>query len=176
MTEYDGLDEIGEKLVDYAVEHAEFTKREGVIDRLFPYVFKASRRMSTRAISSWLQAEYKIKLSATTIAKALRESDRYWQAIYDDSEPDGRRVAAAYDVNVSDLLRDEDLFEVLRRNPPKAFSGDEAEEIKYAGDALAAKWFRRLDVDARNECLAAVRSAESQEEEAEGQDDEPGAK
>lgn len=173
MTEYDKLDEVGEKLVNHAAEQAVFTKRKGVIDRLFPYVFQASRRMSTRAISSWLQAEHKVKLSATTIAKALRESDRYWQAIYDDLEPDVRIFAAAYDATERDLLRDESLFEVFRQNPPKASSADEALEIRGAGDTIAAEWFGRLDEDARNHCLAAVRAAERREEAEEGKGDEP---
>ena len=69
---------IGEELVGHAQE-AE-TSRRGLADELFPYIWVASKKMSTRAISRWLEEKQGLQLSAATIAKTLRESNQKMQA------------------------------------------------------------------------------------------------
>jgi hypothetical protein len=174
------FDEIGGRLLEHARDEAEFTKRDGVIDRMFPYVFQASRRMSTRAISTWLWESEKIKLSPTTIAKALRESERHWQAIYDDVEPAARIFADAHEVTEDEVLKDADCFEVQRRQIPHLNGSDpiaEQDELDSAERALARDWFGRLDEAARAACIAAVRVAERRaEKEEEGKGDETSSK
>lgn len=163
----DIFDEVGARLVNHSQDDAAFTKREGVIDRMFPYIFQASRRMSTRAISAWLMENEKIKLSQTTIAKALRESERYWQAIHDEVEPAARTFAAAHGVSVDHVLSSEDAFEALRNEPPMIAGSDMLsgrDAIEDAEGVLASRWFGRLDQGARDECLAAVHAAERREE------------
>ena len=61
---------IGEELVGHAKQAD--TSRRGLADELFPYIWIASKQMSTRAISAWLQEKQNIKLSAATIAKVVR--------------------------------------------------------------------------------------------------------
>lgn len=165
-------EEVGKELVEYAEQHAVFSAQRGLVEEIFPAIYQASRRMSTRAISNWLKDQKGIKLSAVTIAKALREANKYWQDIYDEIEPQARMMAVAYDVEERDLLVNEKLFEALKGEPPRASGRDEAEEILAAGEILAANWYGRLDEAARGACLAAVRAAEQREDQAEEENNE----
>jgi hypothetical protein len=72
---------IGDALLNHAEEVE--PSRRGVADDLFPYIYVAAKKMSTRAISRWLEETQGIKLSAATIAKVLRESDLRMRSIYE---------------------------------------------------------------------------------------------
>lgn len=56
--------------------------------------------MSTRALSRWLQDTHNIKLSAVSIAKALRESEKYWEARADSIEQAARAVENVTGVSI----------------------------------------------------------------------------
>ena len=71
---------IGEELLNHA-EGAESSRR-GVADDLFPYIYVAAKKLSTRAISRWLEDTQGIKLSAATVSKVLRESDERIKSHY----------------------------------------------------------------------------------------------
>jgi hypothetical protein len=72
---------VGEALLNHAEEVE--SSRRGVADDLFPYIYVAAKKMSTRAISRWLEESQGIKLSAATISKVLRESDLRMRSIYE---------------------------------------------------------------------------------------------
>ncbi len=72
---------VGEALLNHAEEVE--SSRRGVAEDLFPYIYVAAKKMSTRAISRWLEESQGIKLSAATISKVLRESDLRMRAIYE---------------------------------------------------------------------------------------------
>ena len=61
----------------------ESSSAHGILDELYPYIYAASSRMSTRAISEWLCEQHNIKVSHSSIAKALRESGEYIAPIAD---------------------------------------------------------------------------------------------
>lgn len=67
------------------MKHAEKTpvSARGIIEELFPYIYVASKRMSTRAISEWLEKEHNVQLSHVTISKALKNSEEHFERIVD---------------------------------------------------------------------------------------------
>jgi hypothetical protein len=111
------LQELGEKLVEDAVLNEEFSFERGVINELFPYIYKASKHMSCRGISRWLEANG-TKLSVSTIAKALRNPEPYWQEIYEEIQPAALIFSRAHNVDEEDMLKSHDLFFLLRDRPP----------------------------------------------------------
>lgn len=147
------LKEIGNDLKIYAENEAEFSAR-GVIDELFPSIFMASKRMSTRAISRWLMEMHKIKLSPVTIAKALREADQHWEEYFETIAPAAQIFGNAHDASMADFLLDPNAFCVLRSNEKKLkFSGEEGyHEYQRAAEIIEQDWFQALDERAREEC------------------------
>jgi predicted nucleic acid-binding protein len=171
------VEEIGEALVMSAEQDESFSKQRGRVDELFPYIYRASKRMSTRAISRWLMEARNVKLSAVTIAKALRESDRYWLSYYDEVEPASGIVARAYGFDDGrQLLEDEDLFARVTGTPPAVSGPDGLDEYNGAVHIVLSQWFNLLDAPGREECLAAVYAAERKEEAEEGKKNEAGSK
>jgi hypothetical protein len=108
MEEEITLNQIGPGLLEGSRD-AEFSAR-GVLPALFPYIHAAADRMSTRAISRWLQEAHGIKLSAVSIAKALRNPEKYWEAFADEIEPVARAVESVSGVAMESFLYDENVF------------------------------------------------------------------
>lgn len=166
--------EIGSALVNHAAEAENFTAQRGLVDQLFPYIYQASRRMSTRAISQFLKDNFKVKLSAVTIAKALRQQDGYWLDLYESVEPAARIFADAHNMDVEDVLELEvGLFEHLKDQPPTLAMGKEiiAEKFyEYEGavHTLRSEWFV-FDEDCRKTCLASIPRDSEEEPKADSQ-------
>lgn|ERR1017187_2593413 len=155
------LKELGSKLVEEAQLNEEFSFQRGLINELFPYIFEASKRMSSRGISRWLEANG-TKLSAVTIAKALRDPEPLWQEILDDVEPAALRFEKAHNVKAEDFLKSAELFHHLKQKSPtlEVESGtdprDQFEDYDSACAKLEAEWFSmpELAIDA---CLASAK-------------------
>lgn len=81
--------------------------------RLFPYIFIASRRMSLRAISRWLQETYGVSLSAAAISRALNSPELHLERLAESIAAPARYVAAAYGFDTLNLL-----FGTLADNGP----------------------------------------------------------
>jgi hypothetical protein len=173
------IHEIGESLVHFAVNTAEFSKQRGLTEELFPYIYQASRRMSTRAISQYLNLNHKVKISAVSIAKALREADKHWESLYEEVEPAARIFGDAHgDSDAEDVLElDGDAFRALCNQPPTlAMNTDEQRYENYsqyenAMYILRDGWFA-FDEDTRQSCLVSIRRQNRVAEETEGKDDE----
>jgi len=161
------LREVGCDLVKHAEFEAVFSAQRGIVDELFPYIYVASKRMSTRAISRWLMATQKIKLSAATIAKALREADKYWEEYFETIEPAAQIFARAHNIPIADFLFDLNEFGSLRtREKDLRFSGDEGyNEYQEAAETLEQDWFQLLDDEAREKCKAFVPDESEEHEE-----------
>jgi hypothetical protein len=143
--EFDIAD-IGSELVE-ASQITEQSPGE-VLEELFPYVYEASRRMSTRAISAWLKATHGIQVSQPTISRALRKGEKYWQGFADCIEPWARRVEAEIDASMDDFLFEDDVCKhMVEQVPPSnAFEPGSAEAVRYgefedAVSILERKWF-----------------------------------
>jgi hypothetical protein len=147
------LSKVGCNLKRYAETEAEFSAR-GVIDELFPYIYMAAKRMSTRAISRWLKDTHKIKLSPVTIAKALRESDEHWETFFEKIEPSARIFGDAHSVYMRDFLMEYELFAGLKSSRMNlTLSGEEGyREYERAVEIIERDWFQALDESTREEC------------------------
>lgn len=66
--------------------------------------------MSSRAIGRWLEAKG-TKLSAATIARALRHPEPYWQGLADEVEPAARLFSVAYGIEIHDALESCEIVE-----------------------------------------------------------------
>lgn len=165
MTYDPDLKEIGKNLIEYASEDAEFSAHRGAIDELFPFIYQASKRMSTRAISRWLSEEQGVKLSAVTIAKALREAGKNWERYWDRIEPVARIVEDSNDFKLEQFLFDDELFEkMIRDKPVVSANPDEQWEYENATSTLTEEWFS-LDESTREQCWKVVRGKEVESDE-----------
>ncbi|MCG3149375.1 MAG: hypothetical protein PCFJNLEI_02835 [Verrucomicrobiae bacterium] len=160
------LTQVGVSLLNYAKE-AEFTARRGAVDDLFPFIYQASKRMSARAICRWLLDAHKVKLSAATIAKALREEERYWRELYESIRPAARMLTAHLDAPEylgqkfdlrTVLLWSKADFDFFKPKDPQ-LEGDNKDawmEQLWAFEAgirlLGERWYV-LDRETRERCL-----------------------
>jgi hypothetical protein len=162
--ESENLRNVGEALVEHA-SHSELSGR-GMVTELFPYIYIAARRLSTRAISVYLREQHQVKLSAASIAKALREPEKHFHALGEKFEPSARIVAAAHDLNPIDMLSLEpDAFPAITRDKPvlRVFGDDEPsetfDEYEDAKSLLEHEWFS-LDPAVRSMVLGAMRDVD----------------
>jgi hypothetical protein len=152
------LRELGNLLVEDS--KTETVSARGIINELFPYVYEASSRMSSRAISRWLEGNG-VKLSAATIAKALRNQAPYWEELFEELEPAARIFANAHDVSIKDLMLKDDLFSALCNQPPalavssENHASQEFGEYQSAREKLQSDWFS-MSLRSREACLAHV--------------------
>lgn len=143
--EPDDISHIGPELV-HAAREWERTPGD-MLGELFPYVFEASRTMSTRAISRWLSENHGVEISQPTISRALRKPDKYWQAFADFIEPHARTVERFVDFTTEEILFDYRLFDwALDRD--LNFPGETQEaieeqltELRRAEQFLRDRWF-----------------------------------
>lgn len=108
-----------------------------IMTELFPYVFEASRRMSTRAISRWLEGAHGIKISQPTISRALRNHEKYWEHFAELIEPHARCVENAVRPAMSSFMTDQRVFDWALEQPLE-LGGDSPEEISAEMDAVMA--------------------------------------
>jgi hypothetical protein len=150
---------IGVDLVEYSRE--DYTSARGIVTDLFPYIAVAARRMSARSISRYLQDRHGVKLSAVTIAKALREPAKHIEPFAERVESAARIVADAHDVTIGALLMGPDAFFGITMHPPKlaVASNEEApnayDEYRGARDFIANTWLQ-LDPAVRGMTLEYV--------------------
>ena len=64
----DSMQDIGKALVGHSQQSA--PAKPGLVDELFPYILIASKNMSARAISAWLETQKNLKLSAKNKEKS----------------------------------------------------------------------------------------------------------
>jgi hypothetical protein len=151
------LRKMGLDLIESSRLTEEFSAQRGLINELFPYVYEASKRMSGRAISRWLESSG-VKLGPVTIAKALRNPKPYWQELADEIEPAARIFSDAYDISMKDALMNEEAFSHCRTQPPLCDCAtrdgvmDSMKEIEDAGTKLVNQWYK-LSRATREACL-----------------------
>ena len=144
MDDSDYIQDAGQELA----EHARSLPDEEVRSRselLFPYIFEASKRMSVRAISGWLEAERGIKFSAPSVSKVLRNQESHFRQIAERTQPPAEHLAHSLGVSVADLLFDDDL--PLDAIEPDLNAASEAHAYALPGmvnesrDYLVREWF-----------------------------------
>lgn len=145
------LRDAGRDLVDYAHKIPEEEARSRS-ETLFPFIYQASKKMSSRSIARWLSDEKGIDFSAASVAKVLRESARYFRLITDRVQPLAEHFAAQVSVDAESLLFTEQGEEIAERDLRANFPGIEA--FEYADRVLSElqdEWFS-LDEEIRFRC------------------------
>lgn len=95
-------EQIGAELVQAAKSQTEDSLP--LSTKLFPYIFIASRRMSLRVMSRWLQENHGVSLSAAAISRALNSSKLHLERLAESIAPPARYVATAYGFDTLNLL------------------------------------------------------------------------
>lgn len=115
--------------------------------RLFPYIFVASRKMSLRAISSWLKDKQGVNLSAAAISRALNSPAMHLERLAESYVAESRHIALRYEKSITDLL-----YGTFHENGPleiqelafeeKYPESDNEEDIQFWADLknLADSW------------------------------------
>ena len=147
------LSDIGEDLLQQA-EKGERAPRQ-ILSELFPYIYQASERMSTRAISSFLKEKHGVQISQPTIVRALRNPDKHWRDFAEYIEPIARKVEKSIDPGMESFLFDERVFAHFIAQPIHHCEPEQHSHVDYefreAVAFLKAKWFS-LDEEIRNRC------------------------
>ena len=118
-----------------------------ILTELYPYVFEASKRMSTREISRWLDETHGIKMSQPTVSRALRNPDKYWQTFAELMEPHARTIERAVPVTMGQFMKDSTLFEWALHQTLSVEGNNQNEveecfhEVDAAADYLRNHWF-----------------------------------
>jgi hypothetical protein len=153
--------EIGERLAKHSQER-EISAR-GRITELFPYIYQASRRMSTRAISEFLDDNFGFKLSAVGVSRALKEERKHWEKFAEIVEPWAMEVARAQEVDMDSILENEALFLRLTEKQQPIVSGSVGlRTYQDAVELLKRRWFA-LDEEIRENCLKFLSKSEGAE-------------
>lgn len=155
------MQEIGAALVEHAKGEAEFSAQRGLVDELFPYIYAASDRMSSRSISRWLAETRNIKLSRETIARALRNPQKYWEAMFERVERAAELFANYRERSIRSVLTEEGVFALSKDDalPGRFRNAEEAQQVTEAYEdavsTLEEHWFAH-DEGVREACLANV--------------------
>jgi len=154
------ISDIGKQLVEHSLEADAFSAHRGMMDELFPFIFEASKRMSLRAIGRWLQSEHKISVSPNTLARAMRNAEKYWIQILEELEPSVRIVARAHDASPTHVLSSPDVIWSLEAETPTLTEvgediGDSYWDYKNAMTAIKVFW-SQMPPAALAECLCYV--------------------
>jgi hypothetical protein len=108
---------------------------------LFPYIYEAAGRMSTRAISAFLQDEQRIAISPSTVLRALREPDPFFDEYLDEIEVAFEVLKETYgESDALALLTDEAEYREQDANPPAVsdISGEDSGAAQSALDRALA--------------------------------------
>lgn len=158
------LRSVGEDLVE--TSRSEETSARGLVTQLFPFIAVAAKRMSARSISRYLQERHAVKISAVTIAKALREPAKHLEPFAEKIEIAGRRVADAHGLTVHQLLSlDGSMFGSVTSTQPTilGLSAEEASQeygaYQDAVRSLLDDWFS-ADADVRTIAMEFIASDE----------------
>ena len=148
---------IGADLVEH-IDKKPFLAR-GMIDELFPYIYVASKRMSSRAISEWLEKEHNVQISHNTIAIALRNSSEHFEQIVGNVYPAANtlEVHCNYDPNITNssklsFLFNEEHFTNITRNMTVDIGGSiNIGTILHAVQKIRDEWFT-IPKEVRDRC------------------------
>lgn len=136
---------IGNALVNHAKEHGR-PSRLPLTTQLFPYIFLASRRMSTRQISNWLKEEMKVELSAQMIVKALKNPDQHLKRLATFVQPLAVFLAqVSQQYNAADFLfhyaeDEKTVFSVFKQDEDQFGNRSRSEEVLQAIASFSETW------------------------------------
>jgi hypothetical protein len=142
---------IGNSLVEHARNDA-LTERRGVVEELFPFIVQASKKMSARAISRFLEENHDVKVSYVTIGRALRNPKKYWNLYFDSIEEDVWIVAQTHDKRLRDFISEPEKYEEMLEGKP-VYLVEDMENRDSVLDAKAAYERARVVLDEKWFCF-----------------------
>jgi hypothetical protein len=172
-----GLEAIGNSLIEHVRDAA--ASRPGIIEELFPYIVQASKKISVRAISRFLEEKHGVKVSYVTVGRALRDPLKYWNLYYNRVEEQAWIVAETHSKNLKDFISEPEKYQAMLEEKP-VYICDGPEEIFEAQLAydnavadLDQKWFC-LDEKILEEARQYIRPRFDKKPGIENQEDEQG--
>lgn len=151
------LKDVGKDLIDHAQQ--EYDTQRSTLEELFPYIMIASKRMSARAISRWFSDEKNIPISAASVAKAIREQDRFCAQIHARARVGADWLAKRFDMDADDILANRDGVRGQKIGTPynkwqmgSKEEQDQAQEIFNNGLAHLREW-DELPEEIRKLCI-----------------------
>jgi hypothetical protein len=163
-------DELSKIGVDLVADSKALQRTPGkILQELFPYVLEASRRMSAREISRWLEEKHGVQISQPTISRALRNASGGWEGFDEIILPVARRVSSSLGISMKELLLDdsnESSYELhcAREAAENKLTEAEFKEVEEGLEFLRENWFS-LSAGTRRACVPSNVLAESEEEE-----------
>ena len=140
---------VGNSLLEHARDDAS-TSRHGIVDELFGFIVQASKKMSARAISRFLEEKHGLKISYVTVGRALRQPDKYWNLYYDSIEPHAWVVSESFRKPLKSFISEPEKYQKMLEGKPTYQVDDvknqssvfKAEvEFEKAVAVLDDKWF-----------------------------------
>jgi len=137
-------EQIGAELVEAAKSQTEDSMP--LSSKLFPYIYIASRRMSLRTISRWLQEAHGVSLSAAAISRALNSPELHLGRLAESIAAPARYVASEYGCDALQLLFGEEFengpthLKFLAEQTHKAPEGEDDFPRWSEMQDLAASW------------------------------------
>lgn len=119
-------------LEQVGIDLIEASKRAGdeslpLSTRLFPYILIASRKMSLRRMSAWLQENHGVSLSVAAISRALNQPELHLSRLAETIAPAALYVAKLHEADAMTLL-----FGTAE--------GTGASELQYLADRTKPEW------------------------------------
>lgn len=151
MEEAGNLRQAGKSLAEYAnlIADADSRTRSEI---LFPYIYLASKKLSSRAISRWFAEQKGIDFSAASVAKVLRECDKYFQLIAERVQPLADHIACQFCGDSEVFLFQPSGLDQIEQCINKMHPGEDA--LSYTArvlNELREEWFD-LDEEIRFRC------------------------
>ena len=136
---------VGSSLIEHVRDAA--SSRPGIVEELFPYIVQASKKISARAITRFLEKEHGVKISYVTVGRALRDPLKYWNLYYNRVEDQAWIVAETHSKNLKDFMSEPEKYQaMLDEKPVYLCDGPDGifeAELAYnnAVADLDSKWF-----------------------------------
>ena len=141
LTHMKKLSEIGNTLVKHA--HSKPLPEISQTTELLPYILVASETMSVREISSFLLKSAGIKISATTVSRALNNKDEHLHKFAEYLSITGGYMARTYDTSMKHLFQlEEEYSEYGEGSPMNQLLGYASEQGMNAQTAEHEDYYR----------------------------------
>ena len=151
---------IGEQLIKHSLN--EPISVQDKITEMFPYIYVAAERMSSRKISEWLEENHKIKIHHSSIASALRQSDTYLQKYVDTAcnittsilhffATSPELVGVDFPSFFQILTRSDSLDSILENLPSISDQNFLFGDLQFLTNKLDKEWYSLPDI-VRNRC------------------------
>lgn len=141
MDDLNELRKAGMELAEYAdlISDVDARSRSEV---LFPFIYLASKKMSSRAISRWFSEKKDVDFSAASVAKILRESDKYFRLIAERVQTCAEHVCSQHGQDMEELLFQPYGTEAFELKIEREFPGTDVHSYtKRVLSDLQREWF-----------------------------------